>query len=643
MKQILPVLFLVLILLAACAPETPVLTETPTDLPVTLTPTLAPTVTATPEPPVRLTICTASLPESLFLYDGNLTPEKQNILAMLQDGPFDRAGEETVPVILERMPAVENGGLVLEPVTVQPGQTVVDARGELVVLKPGVVLRPSGCREAGCAVAWDGASGLTMDRMVVTFSLKEGLTWSDGTPLTATDSVFSFNLASDPDAPGLSWAEARTAAYRAPDDRTVIWEGKPGFTTADPARFFWVPLPAHLTDQEAGWAEMVNDPSMARGTPSYGPFMVSEWGQEGLLLIRNPYYFRSGEGLPRIDEIYLRPLPEGPQAAWAAFESGECDLLDDSFGFEHHPDLIEKVQETAGVALYPGQARTWAQLVFGIQPASYDEYYNPVYGDRPDLFGDARTRQALVQCLDRDALVSAYPAGLLSIWHSFMPPGLSQVGPLPVYDPVAGAQALDLAGWKDHDLNPETPRQAWEVLNVPPGTLLTLDLYTSQAGLRLESARIIQESLKACGVGVTVVEQPAVALFVSGPEGPLFGRQFDLGLLSWQPLPGPDCGYYASWQIPSASNFWIGTNLAGFSSEAYDSACADAALALPEEWPERLTQAETTFQESLPAVPLYGVPPVLILPDALCLPEGMDPGHEFFAQIETLAGEKNCP
>ncbi len=643
MKRALPVLFLFLILLAACAPETPVLTDAATAPPPTLAPTTPPTATVTPEPPVRLTICTASLPDSLFPYDGLDPFAKQNILAMLQDGPFDGVGGDLVPVILEKVPIMDDGDLLLEPVVVQPGQTVVDASGVLVVLKPGVTLRPAGCREAKCAITWDGTSELTMDRMIVTFSLKEGLTWSDGIPLTAGDSVFSFALASDPQAPGLRWAESRTTAYRAFDDRTVVWEGRPGFTTADLAHFFWVPLPAHLFEKDADWAEMAGDPALVRADPSFGPFRVSEWGQTGLLLTRNPHYFRSHEGFPLMDEIFLRPVPEGPEAAWEALQSGECDLLDSTFGLQNHPDLLERIQTAPGYGLYPGKTQYWEQLVFGVQPASHDEYYNPIYGDRPDIFGDERVRQALLQCLDREALVGLFPEGLAAVWHSFISPELSLAGPLSAYDPALGAQALDLAGWKDHDLNPETPRQAWEVLNVPAGTLLTMTLHTSQAGLRLEAAWIIQESLKACGVGVTLVDQPAPDLFAPGPEGPLFGRQFDLALLSWQPLPGPDCGYYLSWQIPSAATSWIGTNLAGFSDGAYDSACSEASLALPQEESQKLTRAEAVFQEKLPAVPLYGVPALMILPDALCIPGQTDPGREFFAHIEAVTGEKNCP
>jgi peptide/nickel transport system substrate-binding protein len=111
-------------------------------------------------------------------------------------------------------------------------------------------------------------------------------------------------------------------------------------------------------------------------------------------------------------------------------------------------------------------------------------------------------------------------------------------------------------------------------------------------------------------VGVEVRTLSPAELYAPGPEGPLFGRQFDLALIAWQPMHGPDCGLYTSWAIPTAENDWIGTNIAGFADSAYDAACTAAALALPAEAQAALAAAEAAFVEQLPAVPLTA-PPVI--------------------------------
>ncbi len=606
MKRVLLLVFILLFVLSACqtpssdgqATEVETISTSPT--------TVSPTVTSTTDPPETLTICTADLPESLFLYDGNLTAVKENILAILQDGPFDRIDGEIVPVILKKVPTQADGDLRLESVSVQRGQTVVDARGELVVLSPGVRVRPSGCRDSDCAIDWDGESTLEMDQMVLNFHLRDGLAWSDGTTLTASDSVFSFELASAPEAEGLKWAEERTDVYETVDENTIRWIGKPGFSTANITRFFWTPLPSHLFDGSETWVEIAANPNLGDMLLSYGAFQVASRNDTQISLTPNPYYFRADEGLPLLDEIVFREVMGGAPEAWSYLERGECDLLDSSFGWENSPSLLDEIQNDSRFAVNELPGESWTQLVFGIQPASYDDFYNPSVGDRPDIFGDVRTRQAIAMSLDRQAMLDTAARGLGTIWESFVPPSQSQLSQAEAiaYDPDRSAELLHQAGWQDHDDDPDTPLQAWSVAGVPMGTELSLELLVNTSGFHQALAEVIRDSLKKVGVGVTITSMPAEEYYAAGPEGPLFGRRFDLALLTWQPMPMLDCGLYQSWGIPSLENQWIGTNIAGFSDEVYDNACADASLALPDEWEALLYEAEIPFIDSLPALPL---------------------------------------
>jgi len=110
MKRVLLLVFILLFVLSAC--QVPSNDAQATELETIATsPTIVfSTVTATIDPPEALTICTADLPESLFLYDEVLTAAKENILAVLLDGPFDRVDGEIVPVILEKVPRANRGG-----------------------------------------------------------------------------------------------------------------------------------------------------------------------------------------------------------------------------------------------------------------------------------------------------------------------------------------------------------------------------------------------------------------------------------------------------------------------------------------------------------------------------------------------------
>ena len=514
MKRLTISFLLLLFTMAACRPQ-PVL-DTPEVASETLavTPTLASTATPTSEPPITLTVCTAQLPESLFPYDGLLNPAKINILAIIYEEPFTSVNGEVLPEILAQVPTLENGGVRLEPVTVQRGQTVVDAEGDLAVFKAGLQIRPSGCRSSECAILWDGEGTVQMDRMVVAYQLRDGLAWSDGEPVTAEDSLLSFQMANAPEAPGLPWAEDRTEDYLADDPQTVVWVGRPGFITDDLSRLFWNPLPEHLIDQQASWLDLASSEKLALTPSSYGPFFVA--GREpGLIrLSPNPYYYEAGAGLPLLDEIVFKEIVGGGENAYQALQVGECDVLDESFGWENDLALLTTIQSDPNAKVLAEDSPAWWQLVFGISPASYDDVYNPAAGDRPDFLGDQRVRQGLAACLDREAMRAQALGAWGQIWTSFLPPGKSGISPEESlkFDPGQGITFLESAGWLDYDNDPGTPRIAVNVPGVTDGMALRLDLLIDQTAFQQAMGVIIQTSLADCGVGVNIETLPSEQL-----------------------------------------------------------------------------------------------------------------------------------
>ena len=614
-KAFIGILFLLLVLSACSTPAEEPVSEVPEP---TVTPTIIPTPTPTERPPVVLTICTTSnATETLFPYDGVTSESKSRILSLLFPPAFAPDQEALSPLIVEKVPNQNDGDLRLEPMPIRRGQTVADVRGELVTAIEGVQVRPSGCRENACAITWDGITPLEMDQMVIDYVLRDDLTWSDGTPVTAGDSVFSFRLASAPNAPGYGWAEERTQGYSALDDRTLTWVGYPGFASADLARFFWVPLPSHEFAPDAGFDQVVGAELWAESPPSYGPFGLAARDADEIRLVRNPYHARVLPGFPDVDQVVLRVVDGGAEDGWAALQAGTCDILDASFRLMGEPGLIEEIKSAGNYEVRVKPGTSWTQLVFGIQPAEYDALPNPLFAARPDYFGDARTRQGIAACLDRQAMQDLFIQGWVTPWPSFLPPEDSQLDPGMgiTHNPEIGQALLAEAGWQDHDGDPSTPRIAQGVAAVFNGTQFSVELLVGPSAFHQDLAVIIQESLESCGLGVNVQTLSLTDLYEPGPEGPLFGRNFDLALIAWQPLPGPDCGLYVDWVIPASGNGWIGTNIAGFSDAAYDQACAAAGLAMPNEYRALLAQAEAAFVELLPAVPLFAPPSVEVIAD----------------------------
>ena len=139
--KILVLMGLLSVALSACQPAGQETTPTPFFLP-TLTP--GPAYTPTPFPPRVLNICLGELPNTLYPL-GVPNAAARSILSAIYDGPYDVVGYEYKPVILEKMPNLADGDAQVNSVTVSLGDEVMDAEGNLVLLKTGSRVRPSSC------------------------------------------------------------------------------------------------------------------------------------------------------------------------------------------------------------------------------------------------------------------------------------------------------------------------------------------------------------------------------------------------------------------------------------------------------------------------------------------------------------------
>ena len=595
-------LFLVFIMACGFSTAQPETTPVPSEVPVSLP-------TATPAPS-NLTICIGQEPNTLYPFGGPNVAAR-SVLSTIQDGPIDIVGYEYQPVILTQLPSLDNGDAEITKIPLKVGDQFVDADGNLTLLAQGSHVRPAGCRADDCIITYDGTTPLEVDQMVVNFKLRTGLTWADGTPLTADDSVYAFTIASDASSIANTYLIDRTQTYEATDSQTVQWWGKPGFF--DPAYFtnFWSPAPKHLWSQFP--ADQLPEIDIASRTPiGWGPYMIQEWtAGDHITLTKNPYYYRAAEGYPKFNSISFRFISD-PDTALSELVAGRCDIIDPSIRLDNHVSLLREMQtaEQAKVFYTPGMTIEWLGL--GTTPASYDDRYDPQFqNDRQDIFSDAHTRQGIAYCLDRQSVVDNVLFGITTVPVTYLPAEHplydSNLKALP-FDPATGISLLEQAGWRDTDGNPSTPLQAVTVKNVAPGTPLLLNYYTTTATQRRQVVEILEKSLAQCGVGLNVQYFSQDDLYSSGPEGLLFGRRFDLiqyamGVNSIE----PPCDWFTTSEIPNAANSWIGTNVTGYKNPQYDAACHAAQSALPNEqaYTDSYRQTQVLFSTELPAIPLY--------------------------------------
>lgn len=595
------------ILLAACAPKA---TAVPTATPVPQTPTpTTPPPTATPVPRA-MTICLGQEPSSLYLYAANRSQSTWSVLEAIYDGPIDYVNYQYQPVILEKIPSLADGDAKLEAVTVKQGMPMVDADGNLRTLQKDVPYFPSGCNGADCKKTYDGKGDVQMDQMTVQFKLKAGLTWSDGTPLKASDSVYSFNLAGNAATSGNKDLVKKTDSYTATDDTTVVWKGVPGFMDQQYMARFWIPQPEHLFSGKDP-ATLADDP-MAKEKPlGWGPYVISEWkAGDHIQLTKNPSYFRAAEGLPKMDILNYRFLSDASQQSMEALLTGECDVVDESTLLDDQLKSIKDLQSAGKLKAAISGSVIWEGLDFGIKPSLYDTVPAAYNKTRPDFFNDARMRQAVSMCINKQRILDEVWSGYSAVPGTFLAndnPLALKNGPDYSYSPEKANALLDQLGWKDYDNNPSTPRVAVTVPNGYLGVSLTFKYYTTNAEARKKVASMVASDLAGCGIGVDVRTLSADDLFANGPDGVLFGRKFDLAEFSWGPSSMPACRFYTSQQIGSQSNEWTGINVSGYSSKDFDAACQSAAAAIPgqADYEQKQQAVQTIYASDLPVIPLY--------------------------------------
>jgi peptide/nickel transport system substrate-binding protein len=541
-------------------------------------------------------------PDSLYLY-GTKSVAAHHVWAAIYDGPYDSRKYAHQPVILAGWPSLSDGTATIEAVMVQAGERVVDAGGGVVELAPGVLIEEAN----GERVAFDGTPPV-MQRMVVTFTLDSGLAWADGEPLTADDSVFSFQVAADAATPGGKYTIERTAEYSALDAHTVVWRGVPGHVDRYYHLNLWHPLPRHAWGHLSA-AELLTADQSVRQPLGWGAFTITEWVPgDHVTVVRNAAYFRASGGLPRLDVITFRFIPD-PIALGEEFVAGGCDVV------TH--ESAEAVQaalagESPGVQVLSTYDTRWELLAFGISP-------NRDY-DRPDFFEDERVRQGIALCIDRQAIAQQAADPPARVQHSFIPPDhpVYDDGVLTVwdYDPASGQSLLADAGWYDED--GDGVREAHSIPNVSDDTPFHVTYRTANDPLRVQTADSIKSYLSSCGIQVDVEIMTPQVLFAPGPEGVLFGRRFDLAQFSWRATADPLCDAFLSEQVPYAGR-WERPNVSGFLDDEYDMACRAALEAFPDDdgFDAAYREPQRIFSERLPVLPLFQYPRVTLIRDSV--------------------------
>jgi len=552
-----------------------------------------PLPTATRLPMKEIVVCTAGPTPNLFLY-GDRSPAALEVRQAIFENTYQPVGYEYKAFGLGKVPNITDGDARLNPVMVMEGDLVVDKAGKIVRFQDGVRVRGVN----GETLVFDG-SPVEMDQLVVDFTFKP-LIWSDGTPVTAEDSVFSYQIAADPLFLRQENKIAYTANYEAIDDLTVRWTGLPGFIDQSYATNVWDPLPRHQLGNLRP-EDLLNDEKTSRYPLSTGPYIVSEWQDDGsLILEKNPNYYRGEENLPVIDRIIIY-FGNG-EFFLAGGSENPCDIITNSaLGIGNLP-LLKTAAEQDDWKIITAPGNIYEQIAFGINPV-------PEYSERrPDWFEDARVRQAITMCTDRQRMIDEITDGYSEILHAYVPqehPLFSQEIMEWPYDPQQANDLLNDVGFLD--ISGDGRRQ-----DLKTGIPMTVTIGTNnESQLRININDIFQENMATCGIPVETYELPAGTWFSDGPLGKVFGREFDLATLAWVGHVEPGCELYLTENISGSEEDgfggWGSSNVTGWSNDEFDVACSAALTALPggEGYLDFQREALRIFSFELPAIPLF--------------------------------------
>lgn len=294
------------------------------------------------------------------------------------------------------------------------------------LLLPSLVAFNSATLENECylCVSYEIAA----DGRSVTYTLREGIQWSDGTPITAADVLLSARLHGDPEVNSRVVSSfslgGQPVTWEQVDERTVV-QRMPVVDAAalDLAR--WAVVPAHVFGPlyEQGGAAAVQQAWAVTTPPSElvagGPFMVQTVRvNEETVLARNPNYFVQdtfGTQLPYLDTLTFKAASDA-NALLAQFLTGEIDIMTLIFIDEVLAvrDAVDAGRVDAVVL--PGIA------VSGSPTKVWGNWQNP-NPRLAALFQDVRFRRALSHLSDRETIIELAFGGLGVPLHGPFTPG----------------------------------------------------------------------------------------------------------------------------------------------------------------------------------------------------------------------------
>jgi peptide/nickel transport system substrate-binding protein len=424
--------------------------------------------------------------------------------------------------------------------------------------------------------------GVNGDKMTVTWTLKDGLKWSDGQALTCDDFAYTLSWVKDPGQAGVSTVGYDdVTSIDCPSPTQVVYHFKnvyEGYINLG------TPLPKHylssisIADQLKGAGFR---PADMPKVPVSGAFKFeSVTSQQELRMVRNDNYNGFKSGKPANLDTLIFKWYGSEDAEIAGYAAGEVDIATDlveadipTFDSNGHKAELSNIPSLT----YEYLALNWADGKH-IDPTTKVGHCSPAAtvadrkaGAAPGTacpISDPQFRLALTYAINKDDIIQRALGGLVKVANTNVAPDayyfLDQ--PPATFDPAKAGQILDAAGWK---------AGADGIRVNADGLRAKIELCSTTKASRIESLKLMVEELKAVGIEAIAANGSPTDVFndfnSATPETPcnIYRGNFDVAefasSVSIDPI-GNYQSYHSSQFEPK------GANLAGVSDPQIDAA-----------------------------------------------------------------------
>jgi len=358
----------------------------------------------------------------------------------------------------------------------------------------------------GLAEAWTTSA----DHRSVNITLRDGLKFSDGQPLTSSDVAFTLEATYDERNKADVFRDAllingKPIAVKVIDSRNLQFVFPE--TIAAPDNYLYniavLPRNALEADQKAGrLSEAWKITAPPASVVSSGPFVVaSAAAAERIVLKRNPYYWKrdaQGTQFPYLDELTIEVVPDANQAR-VGLDQATIDIVD-----RIRPTDYASLLNAGGAvrAFDLGPSLGVDYIWFNLNPAKPDG--TPLNQVKLAWFSDSRFRRAISMAVDRDSIARSTLQGLATPFYGVVSPAnriwANPDLPKLSYDLVQAASLLEEAGFKKREA-----AGAPELVDAQGNRVEFSLLVPAENEPRKLMAAVIQEDLAKLGIKMQVV------------------------------------------------------------------------------------------------------------------------------------------